>query len=114
MFETANLEELAKLLQSVITPQVVADGKMWKLNDQTRHKIRLAMFGRGRPNNSMANVSAAEQSEMLDQFTAKVAGPMIERLPPHTAAWGVLMLYEEFVNAVFVHPFWESEVGGGD
>ena len=114
MFESANLEELAKLLQSVITPQVVGDGKMWKLTDPTRHKIRLAMFGRGRPSNSLNADSPAKQSELLSQFTAKVAGPMIERLPPHTAAWGVLMLYEEFVNVVFVNPFWESEVGGGD
>ena len=114
MFESANLEELAKIVQIVITPEVVSEAEMWKLNDQLRHKIRLAMFGPGRPNGGIAAVSAPEQRELMSQFSKMVAGPIIEALPPHTAAWAVLMLYEEFVDAVFVHPDGEAEVGGGD
>ena len=51
---------------------------------------------------------------LLSQFTKKVAGPIIEALPPHTASWAVLMLYEEFVDAVFIGTVWEPDVGGGD
>src|SRR5260370_23392596 len=112
MFESANMEELAKVVHSVITPEVVADGKMWKLNEQLRHKIRLAMFGPGRPNGGNAVVAVADQKELMSQFTTRIAGPIIESLPPHTSAWAVLMLYEEFVNAVFLHPVWDADVGG--
>ena len=114
MFESANLEELAKIVQSVITPEVVSEAKMWKLTDHQRHKIRLAMFGPGSPNVGVAEVSGPDQKVLLSQFTKKVAGPIIEALPPHTAAWAVLMLYEEFVDAVFIGTVWEPDVGGGD
>src|SRR6267154_1033256 len=99
MFESANLEELARVVQRVITPEVVSDGKPWELNDQLRREIRLAMFGRGRPSGGNVAVSLAEQKELLGQFTKMVAGPIIGSLSPHTAAWAVLMLYEEFVDA---------------
>jgi hypothetical protein len=114
MFEQANLQELAKVVQGVITPEVVTDGKMWKLNDQVRHKIHLAMLGPGWRNGRIADASAPEQRELLSQFSKVVAGPIIELLPAHTAAFAVLMLYEEFVNAVFINPVWEADVGGGD
>jgi hypothetical protein len=114
MFESVNLVELAKVVKSVITPEVVSEGKMWTLNDQQRHKIRLAMFGPGRPNGGIADGSPEEQRELLSEFTSRVAGPIIEALPPHTAAWAMLMLYEEFVDAVFVQAVMEADVGGGD
>jgi hypothetical protein len=85
---------------------------MWKMNGDLRRKIRRAMFGPGSPYGGPDDISAMEQSDLLSQFSKKVAGPIIETLPPHTAAWAVLMLYEEFVDAVFVHPAWD--VGGGD
>ena len=34
MFESANLEELANIVQSVITPEIVSGATMWKLNDR--------------------------------------------------------------------------------
>ena len=114
MFESANLQELVKAVQVAITPEVIGEGKMWKLNDQLRHKIRLAMFGPGRPGSGFADVSVAEQRERLSQFTKMVAGPIIESLPPDTAAWAVVLLYEEFVDAVFVHPVRDADLGGGD
>ena len=114
MFESVNVLELAKVVQGVITPEVVSEGKIWRLNDNLRHKIRLAMFGPGRPNGGSADVSVPEQQELLSQFSKMVAGPIIELLPPDTAAWAVVMLYEEFVNEVFVHPLCEADVGGGD
>ena len=112
MFESANLEELAKVVQGVITPEVVSEARMWELNDHLRHKIRLAMFGPGSPNRGNADISVAEQKELLSQFSKMVAGPIIESLPPYTAAWAVLMLYEEFVDAVFIDPAWEPDLGG--
>ena len=114
MFKSVNSEELAKIVQTVITPDLVAEGKMWKLNDHLRHKIRMAMFGPGWPNGRIADASVLEQREMLSQFTKMVAAPIISALPKHTAAFAVLMLYEEFVNAVFIQPVWEADVGGGD
>jgi hypothetical protein len=114
MFESVNLEELAKVVQSVITPEVVSEGKTWKLNDNLRHRIRLAIFGSGRPTSGLADASAPEQKEMLSQFTNRIAGPIIESLPPHTAALAALMLYEEFVDMVFIQPVLEADVGGGD
>ena len=114
MLESTNLKELAKVVQSVITPETVAETKMWKINDSLRHKLRLAMFGPGRPNGGMTDVSVTEQRELLSQFTQMVAGPIMEWLPPNIAAYGVLLLYEEFVNAVFIHPTCEADVGGGD
>jgi hypothetical protein len=114
MFESANLVELAKLAESVITPEVVSEGKMWQLNDNLRHKIRLAMFGPGKPSCGSADLSVAERKELLSQFTKMVAGPIIESLPIYTAAWAVLMLYEEFVDAVLIQPLWEADLGGGD
>jgi hypothetical protein len=113
MFESANLKELAKVVQGVITPEVVSEGKMWKLNNNQRHKVRLAMFGPGKPSGGSADLSLWEQKEVLSQFTKKVAGPIIESLPPYTAAWAVLMLYEEFVDAVLIQPLCEADVGGG-
>ena len=38
MFEPANLEELAKVVHSFITPEVVSEAKRSKLNDHLRHK----------------------------------------------------------------------------
>jgi hypothetical protein len=114
MFESANLLELTKIVKSLITPEVVAKANMPKLNGPLRHKIRLAMFGPGRPNGGVADFSVAEQREMLSEFTKKVAGPIIEALPANAAAFAVLMLYEEFVDAVFIRPVWEADVGGGD
>ena len=112
MFESANLVELAKIAQSVITPEVVAGSKVWKLNEQSRHNIRVAMFGRGNPDLGMADASVQEQNALLTDFTRVVAGPLIELLPPHSAAFAVLMLYEEFVKAVFIQPVLEAEIGG--
>lgn len=110
MFEATNLDSLAELVQSVITPDVVAQGKMSKLNDQQRHKIHLALFGPEKP--SATDASIAEQKEMVSQFTTRIAGPIIEALPTDIAAFAVLMLYEEFVNAVFIQPVVEADVGG--
>lgn len=114
MFDSVNRQELARLVQSVITTEVVSDGKLWKLDEPLRRKIRNAMFGPGRPRPGAAEVSPTDQREMLSQFNQRVAGPMIEALPPHTAAWAVLMLYEEFVDAVFVLPYCGADIGGGD
>ena len=71
------------------------------------------MFGPGNTNGGLAAIAVLDQKEMLSQFTKRVAGPIIQSLPPHTAAWAVLMLYEEFVDAVFIHPV-EADVGGRD
>jgi hypothetical protein len=113
MFESANLQELGSLTRSVITPQVVEEGKTWNLDDQLRRKIRLAMFGSRRPRADHSAVSVPEQRELLREFTKRVVEPIVASFPPHTAAWAVLMLYQEFVDAVFIQPLWESDVGGG-
>ena len=112
MFKFANLEELAKVVQRVITPEVVSGGTIRKLNDDQRRKIRLAMFAPGSFHGRIASASVPEQRELLSQFTNMVAGPISELLPPSTAAFAVLVLYEEFVNAVFIQPVWEADVGG--
>ena len=111
MFESANLAELAKIAQSVITPAVLAGSKAWKLSAQQRLTVRVAMFGHGRPDSGLTDASAEDQSDLLSAFTKRVAGPIIEQLPPHTAAFAVLMLYEEFVKAVFIQPALEADVG---
>src|SRR4051812_10065910 len=112
MFVSANLVELAKLAQSVITQDVISGSKVWKLNEHTRHALRTAMFGRAKPSYDVTDASAQEQGKLLGEFTGTVAGPMIELLPPDTAAFAVLMLYEEFVKAVFIQPLLEEELGG--
>jgi hypothetical protein len=114
MFESVNVRELAKIVQSVITTEAVSEGKIWRMNDHLRHKIRLAMFGPGRPNGGSVEVSMRDQRELLSQFSKMIAGPIIEALPADTAARAVVMLYEEFVDAVFVRPLCEADVGGGD
>ena len=111
MFESANLAELAKIAQRVITPAVLAGSKACKLSEQDRHDIRVAMFGHERPDNGLTDTSAEDQSDLLSAFSKRVAGPLIELLPPHTAAFAVLMLYEEFVQAVFIQPALEADVG---
>ena len=113
MFESVNLKELAKVVQSVITPEVVSEGGTWRLNERLRHKIHFAMFGPGRPNGGIFDMSTLEQRELLSQFTEMVAGPIIESLPPDTGAWAAVMLYEEFVDAVFIQPLCEADAGGG-
>ena len=72
MFETAKLQELGRLTRSVITPQVVEEGKSWNLDDHQRRKIRLAMFGSRRPHRELAVVSVPEQRELLREFTTMV------------------------------------------
>jgi hypothetical protein len=69
------------------------------------------MFGPGWPNGRIADSTVPEQRDVVSQFTKMVAGPIIDLLPTYTAAFAVLMLYEEFVNAVFIHAVWE-DVGG--
>ena len=61
--------------------------------------------------NGLTDTSAEDQSDLLSAFSKRVAGPLIELLPPHTAAFAVLMLYEEFVQAVFIQPALEADVG---
>jgi hypothetical protein len=114
MFDHANPESLVKVVRSVITPEVVSEGKYWELNDRQRHDIHLAMFGPGAPSVTNAQTSPHEKKELQRQFTETVARPLMRALPPHTAAWGVLMLYHEFVDAVYVRPIWEADIGGGD
>jgi hypothetical protein len=112
MFASVNLAELAALARSVITQDVISGSKVWKLDAHARRAIRVAMFGRAKPACDVAGASAQEQSEVLSEFTSTVAGPLITRLPPDTAALAVLMLYEEFVKAVFIQPLSEDELGG--
>ncbi len=112
MFALANVVELARIAQSVISQDVVSGSKVWRLNEQSRYDLRLAMFGRAKPDCDMIDVSPQDQSDLLSEFTETVAGPIIELLPPHTAALAALMLYEEFVKAVFIQPLTEEEVGG--
>lgn len=114
MFESANLPELARLAQSVITAKVVSGSKSWHLNDDIRQKIRAALFGRHKPDSAVAVIPPHEQKELLDQFSQCVAAPVIQLLPAETAAFAVLVLYEEFVNTVFIDPVMESDVGTGD
>ncbi len=114
MFEQVNVEELEKIVRGVITPEVVTEGNLWHLNDGLRGRIRRAMFGPGRPTGGIANLSATEQRAVTNMFTKKVASPLIDSLPAHTSAWAVLMLYDEFVNAVFIQPEWDGDIGGGD
>ena len=44
----------------------------------------------------------------------KIAEPMTRAFPPHKAGCGVLMVYEVFVDEVFINPVWEPDLGGGD
>jgi len=113
MFESANPKELTKVVQSVITPEVVSDGKAWELSGKQRDRVRLAMFGPGRPTGG-GTVSRAEHKEILKQFKDKIAGPMLGSSPSHKARCGVLMVYEVFVDEVFIRPVWEPDLGGGD
>lgn len=114
MFNTANLDELRRITQGVITQEAVEEGKTWKLDDHQRRQIRRAMFGPGKPNSGNGHRSVREQREMLNQFTKMVVDPIIESLPQDIAACAVLVLYEEFVDAVFIQPSWEEEGGAGD
>jgi len=114
MFDHANPESLVKVVRSVITPEVVLDGKHWELSDRQRNDVRVAMFGPGAPSVTNAQTSSAEHKELQRQFSETVARPLMRALPAHTAAWGVLMLYHEFVDAVYVRHVWEADFGGGD
>ena len=109
MFELANLGELEKLTMSIITPQVVHEGQVCCLDDPMRRKIRHAMFGARGPKSGR---SVLEQRELLGQFTKEIVEPILESLPPQAAPTAVLILYQEFVDAVFIQPIWEGDVGG--
>jgi hypothetical protein len=114
MFDHANPESLVKVVRSVITSDVVSEGKYWELDDRQRQDIHLAMFGPGTPSVGNPHASLPEQKEAQREFTEKVARPVLRALPPHTGAWGVLLLYHEFVDAVYIRPVWEADIGGGD
>ncbi len=112
MFAAANLKELAHVAQTVITPEVVSGGDVWHVDEPTRHAIRVALFGRARPDLRTAETAAQDQNAVLRAFTATVAGPLIARLPADVGAFAMLMLYEEFVKAVFIQAVLEAEIGG--
>jgi hypothetical protein len=114
MFESTNLPELAKLAQGIIATQGTSRSKPWNLTDDVHRRIHAAMFGRGVPDRHIADASAQEQKGLLNLFTQNVAGPIIELLPSDIAAFAVLLLYEEFVNGVFIDPMMEADIGGGD
>ena len=109
MFESANLKELESLTMGLLTPQVVHEGQMWNLDDPTRRKIRHAMFGSRGPNRGR---TVLEQRELLNQFTKMIVEPIMDSFPPAAAPTAVLILYQEFVDAVFIQPIWEGDVGG--
>lgn len=109
MFDSANLKELEAITLGLITPQVVEDGNIGNLDDPTRRKIRHAMFGARGPNRGR---SVLEQRELLNQFTKMIVEPILESFPPAAAPTAVLILYQEFVDAVFIQPIWEGDVGG--
>src|SRR5687767_12863385 len=111
MFETVNLAALADIAQSVISSEVAAGTKPWRVDDRQRQRLYHALFNRGKPDPHVADATPEEQTALLGQFTTHVAGPLIELLPPTTAAFAVLMLYEEFVRAVFIQPMLRAETG---
>ena len=112
MFESVNLVALANIAQSVVTPEVAAGAKAWRVDDHQRHRLHHALFNRGKPGPDVEGASSEEQSTLLSQFTTCVAGPLIELLPPTVAPFAVLMLYEEFVKAVFIQSVLQVETGG--
>ena len=112
MFAAANLPELARIARAVITPDVVAGAQVWKVDDKTRHDIRVALFGRAKPVFKTSDPTTRDQNTLLSDFTATVAGPLIAQLPADVGAFAMLMLYEEFVKAVFIQSVLEAEVGG--
>jgi hypothetical protein len=114
MFATVNLNEIRKIAHAVITEDTVARGRPWKLDNQQRKRIRVAMFGASRPKGKYGALSPIEQKELTGEFTKSVINPLLESLPQDVAAWAALVLYEEFVDAVFIQPLQEDEAGQGD
>ena len=114
MFESANLQELTKVTLSILTPQVIEQGKSWRIDGDQRRKIRQAMFGTRAARSAPAGDSVPEQREALNQFTTRVVEPIIAALPAAASPLAVLILYQEFVDAVFIQPLWDADVGGAD
>jgi hypothetical protein len=112
MFESVNLAALANIAQSVITPEVATGTKAWRVDSHQRHRLYHALFPRGKPGPDVEGASPEDQNALLSQFTACVASPLIEFLPPAIAPFAVLMLYEEFVKAVFIQSVLQVETGG--
>jgi hypothetical protein len=112
MFEFTNLEELKRLTLSILTPQVIEKGKSWTLESEMQRKIRHALFGARGATIGLASASIPEQREVLSQFTNEVVEPIIASLPAAASPLAVLILYQEFVDAVFIQPLWEADVGG--
>lgn len=112
MFEHVNHQDLEKVTMSVITPQVVEEGRPWTITPDVRRRIRHAMFGARGTGGGLADAPVAEQRELLSQFTKMVVEPIVASLPATVSPWAVLILYQEFVDAVFIQPLWDGDVGG--
>jgi hypothetical protein len=114
VFRRAAASPLRRIVGGIITQDAVDQGRTWKLTNHQRQKIRHAIFGAGMAGSADGELSPTDRKELFSEFTKKVVDPLIETLPKEIAAWAVLMVYEEFVDAVFIQPFWEKDIGGGD